>query len=345
MKIGIIGSGLSGLVAGKELAKTGHEVIIFEKKSKHGGRLATTCAEDDATLIDYGSGYITAQDPVFISFVEELIENELLTEWTDHFQLYDGVTMHNVNPNVGYGTYYAATKGMSSIANYLSRWVDIRQDAKVGGLTHIGRDRNKKRSWMLNLTDFSVVELDAVIIATPAVEAYGLIHMTQDETPSKKISSVIDEIKYEASYSLMYGYKGKDQPDWNGIEVSDEVITWISNESSKPRPAESTAIVAKSTSAFAKKYKQADEETVVSLMEEKLQKIFKNDYHFPEWRKLQHWKYERVINPIDDFYLEMEMQEAPLSLIGNYYKSSTIEAAYLSGYKLAKHWAEKYKGK
>lgn len=345
MKIGIIGSGLSGLVAGKELAKTGHEVIIFEKKSKHGGRLATTLAGDGKTLIDYGTRYITAQDPIFKSFVDELIEQGLLAEWTDHFQLYDGVTMHNVNPNVGYGTYYAATKGMSKIADYLSRWVDIREGAKVGGLTHIGRDRNKKRSWMLNLTDFSVVELDAVIIGTPAVEAYGLIHMTQDETPSKKIIRVIDDIQYESSYSLMYGYKGKDQPEWNGIDVSDETIAWITNESNKPREADSTAMVAKSTNTFARKLKNADEETVISLMEEKLQKIFKNDYHFPEWRKLQYWKYERVKNPIDEYFLEMEMQEAPLSLIGNYYKSHTLEAAYLSGYKLAKHWADKYKNK
>jgi len=341
MVIGIIGAGISGLVAGSELAKAGHEVRIFEKENKPGGQLASTETES-GIKVDYGSGYFTISTPEFEKFVQELIKNDLVAKWTDHFGLYDGVLLHDVNPNKGYKDYYIAPDGMDSISRFLSRWVDIYTNMNVGGLTHIGRNRTKKRSWIINFSDFSVAEVDAIVVATPAVQAYGLLHMTQDETPTKKITRLIDEITYHATYSLMFGYSGKQIPDWHGLEISNDVIAWVTNESSKQRTTEETILVAKSTDSFAKKYKGNDDNSVISTMEDQLQRIFKNDYHFPEWRKLHYWNYDRVKNPLDDYFMELEMDDAPLAIIGNYFKSHTIEAAYMSGLKLAQHWKQKF---
>jgi len=343
MVIGIVGAGLSGLVAGRALTRAGHQVIVFEKEQSQGGNLASKKVGKNA-IVDYGTGYFTISTPEFQSFADELEEKDIISEWTDHFGLYDGAKQHDVNPNRDYDSYYTAPNGMNEIIRYLSRWVDIKLGAKVGGLTHIGGQRSKKKSWILNLTDFSVVEVDAVIIATPAVEAYGLIHMTQDETPSKKITRVIDEVSYHSSFALMYGYSGKEIPDWNALEVNNDVIAWISNEASKRGNNEEAAFVAQSTDQFARQNQHRDESYIIGKMEEELQKIFKNDYHFPEWRDLHYWKYARAKNPIDDaYFMEMEMQEAPLSLIGNYFKDITVETAYLSGLKLAEHWIKKYR--
>ena len=342
MVIGIVGAGLSGLVAGRELTRAGHQVIVLEKEKSEGGKLASKKIGNNS-IVDYGTGYFTISSPEFQSFADEMEEKGIITPWADSFGLYDGAKQHDVNPNKDYDSYYSAPDGMNEIIRYLSRWVDVKLDTKVGGLTHIGGYRSKKRNWMLNLTDFSVIEVDAVIIATPAVEAYGLVHMTQDETPSKKITRVIDEISYHSSYALMYGYSGKEIPEWNALEINNDVIAWLSNEASKRPDREEAAFVAQSTDTFAKKNRNKDDDQIIGRMEEELQKIFKNDYNFPEWRDLHHWKYARVKNPIDSYFMEMEMQEAPLSLIGDYFKDSTVESAYLSGLKLAEHWTKNYR--
>ena len=38
-RIAIIGAGIAGLAAGYELQKAGHDVVVFEKEKKAGGRM------------------------------------------------------------------------------------------------------------------------------------------------------------------------------------------------------------------------------------------------------------------------------------------------------------------
>ena len=341
MVIGVIGAGLSGLIAAKELSLAGHEVIVFEKERSQGGRVASKIVNDNI-VVDPGLSYFSVQSDEFRPFVDELKQKELIAEWTDHFGLYDDITFHEINPNRDFSTYYCAPGGMQSIVKHLSRWVDVRSNVQVGGLTHIGRNRRVKRSWMINLTNISVEEVDAVIIATPAIPAYGILHITQDETPSKKISSILDEVRYDCTYAYSFGWGNKTQPGWRGVEINSPVLNWISNEASKRPDQQQTAFVAKSTHAFGIEHIDSDPETVMGAMDEEIQRIMGDNYHFPEWRTLDFWRHAYVRNPIDQYFIEMEMEEAPLALVGDYFMGHSFEDAYLSGYKLAQKWIDKY---
>ena len=60
--IAIIGAGLSGLIAARELAKN-NDVTIFEKARGVGGRMATRRANNlkfDGFNFDHGTQYFTA---------------------------------------------------------------------------------------------------------------------------------------------------------------------------------------------------------------------------------------------------------------------------------------------
>lgn len=58
MKIAVIGAGVAGLTAGRILAGSGHEVVVFEKSRGYGGRLATRYAgADNSTKVDHGLPY------------------------------------------------------------------------------------------------------------------------------------------------------------------------------------------------------------------------------------------------------------------------------------------------
>jgi renalase len=59
---------------------------------------------------------------------------------------------------------------------------------------------------MINMSSSDTFEADAIIIATPARQAYGLLNTTIDEIDTLRIVREIDEIYYEPSYSLMLGY-------------------------------------------------------------------------------------------------------------------------------------------
>lgn len=340
MKIGIIGAGLSGLIAGKKLAQAGHDVTVIEKNRTMGGRLATYNRGDE--IFDYGISSVISSEPTFDSFMAGLKDKGILKKWARDFALFDGTQLHEINPNRPPNAYHVSEQGLNTIASNLSRWVDVKSQEKAGGLTHIGADRGKKRSWMINLTSISVFECDAVIIAAPAPEAYGVLQTAQDETPARRIIRHIDEVQYEPCFSLMATYDKENMPDWKGIECEDHTLRWLGNESSKLAEPAKTSIVIRSSGAFARKHVQSSEEEVTRLLLERASDISDSWLINPEWTRLHYWKYYQAINPLEDYFMELEMEEAPLALVGDYMQGNSVQSAFLSGYHLAEYWISKY---
>jgi len=334
---------LSGLVAGKKLAEAGHEVVMVEKSQQLGGRLATVTGGESRIKIDTGISHFAAHEPDFKDFVGELQEIDMVREWTHYFGLYDGINLYRENPNKEFESYYIAPDGINEIPRHLSRWVDVRSDTKAGGITHIGSFRTKKHAWMINLTNIDVIEVDAVILASPAPEAYAVLQTAQNETAARRIIRHIDEINYKQTLTVMAGYGEQEQPKWQGIEFMDDRLWWAYNETSKRNNPSETALVLHSQSDFAKKYKREDEETFTGLMLDRLGEIMGDWAAQPDWIQTTHWRYMLAENPMEDPFIELEMEEAPLALVGDYLGGNTVEAAYLSGLKLANHWIEKYK--
>lgn len=340
MIIGIIGSSLAGLVAGKKLAQAGHDVTIIEKSRNLGGKLASF--NHRSTFFDYGISSIISSDSSFEAFMNELKEQEIISEWSRDFAFYDGTQFHDVNPNRPQNLYHSAKNGLNSIAQYLSRWVDVMPNVKAGGLTHIGADRSKKRSWMINLTDTNVFECDAVVLAAPAPEAYGVLQISQDETPSRRIIRHIDEINYDPCFSLMTTYDDA-SPEWKGVECDEATLAWIGNESSKVgNEGEGTSLVIRSSALFGRQHQGANQDEVIQTLLRKAADVAGSWIAHPKWTNLHYWKYFEARNPIEDYFLEMEMNEAPLALVGDYLMGSSVQDAYLSGHNLAEYWVNKF---
>ncbi|NGP88055.1 NAD(P)/FAD-dependent oxidoreductase [Fodinibius halophilus] len=338
MVIGIIGASISGLIAGKRLADAGHDVTIIEKERSVGGRLGSITL--DGITLDYGLPHFKANSQTFKSFVDELTETGAVAEWTDEFGLYDGKELLETDPNANSQMNYIGTAGNQAIAKDLSRWVDIKSEEQAGGLTYIGPDTTKKRSWMINLTDISVFECDAVILATPAVEAYGIIQTVQNRTATRKIIRHIDEVRYDRRISLACTFDHA-PPEWKAIEVEYSDIRLITNESSK-RGADQAGLVIHSSPEFYRSHAQEDDKRVKELLLEEASNIIGSSVRQPKSTYLHRWKYFEAQNPIDEYFMELEMAEAPLALIGDYLGGSSLDNAFVSGYNLAEYWINKF---
>jgi len=338
MVIGIIGASISGLIAGKRLAQAGHDVTVIEKSRALGGRLATH--KLDGINLDYGLSHFEVETNTFQTYVDELLDEGSAEIWTEEFSLHDGENFYEIDPNAQSQNHYISTDGMQSIPKELSRWVDVKSKEKAGGLTYIGPDRSKKRSWMINLTDISVFECDAVIIATPAVEAYGVLQTVQNRTETRRIIRYIDEVMYDSSFSLIATFD-HEIPDWKGIVCEKSPLKWISNESSK-QDTDKTALLMQSTHDFFHKNAQSDDEKVIEQMLEETSDIVGPWVLQAQSTYLHRWKYFTTRNPINEYFMELEMEDAPLALIGDYLGGKTLENAFISGYNLAEYWIKKY---
>ena len=343
MVIGIIGAGISGLTAGRILAKKGHDVTILEKSSGLGGRMATRYAgKGDATKLDHGLSYFLTESPEFQSFAVELLDKGLIQRWGDNFSLYDGENIYETNPNQPNVASFTAKDGMNSIGKYLSRWVDVKTNTLAGGLTYIGSNRSKKRSWMINLTAGNTFEADAVIIATPAPQAYGLLNTTIDETNTLKIVRDIDEVHYAPSYTLLAGYGKREIPDWDGIICKKSGLQFISNEASKKSKEQECSFVVQATPELTKNLRGKSDDLIREKMLQELAEVIGGWATSPEWSQIHLWRYSRPLKSLSKDYHELEFDDAPLALIGDYFNGNNVDSAYRSGYRLATDWSEKY---
>lgn len=345
MVIGIIGAGISGLTAGRMLARAGHEVTIFEKSRGYGGRMATRYAGKNlGSKMDHGLSNFEVKSEEFGEFTEELLEKGLIQKWGRKFASFDGDKLLESTPDISSGPLYTSTRGMNEIGKYLSRWVDIRTETKVGGLTYFGTNRSKKRSWMINLTSSETFGADAVILALPAPQAYGILGMARDETNSLKIIRQIDEVSYKQTYSLMVGFDSQDVPEWEGVICQNSALEFISNEALK-RESQECSFVLHATESFTKEYKNKNEETVIRKMLDEFVKVVGDRAVSPKWNQLHFWRYSRAKKIINSPYLELEDEDAPLVLVGDFLQGNTVDDAYRSAHLLATDWIKKFKNK
>lgn len=337
---------MAGLTAGRSLAQAGHEVIVFEKSQGFGGRMATRYfGEEHQIKMDHGISAFTVEDPDFKSFVDELTEKGLLKVWGDTISYFNGDQFYAEHPVRERMPYYIAPKGMNSIGKYMSRWVDFYQGENVGGVTYIGDNPQKKRSWMVNLSTINVFEVDAVIVATPAVQAQGIIQTAQDETDIRRIIREIDDVQYEHCWSLMAGFEPDKKPEWRGVSFTDPVLDWISNESSKRENGGENTLVLQSTTEFAQKTQKKSTEKILSSMLQAAEPVSGRWVRSPKWHDLHFWKFCRPVEPVNKPFLEFQNEDAPLAIVGDYFEGDNLEAAYQSGKKLADQWKSKYKNR
>ncbi|MEX2464186.1 MAG: FAD-dependent oxidoreductase, partial [Balneolaceae bacterium] len=315
MVIGIIGAGISGLTAGRLLAGAGHEVTIFEKSGGYGGRMATRYAGDNLqSKLDHGVSMFSAESPEFLDFMNELLEKGIVQTWGKSISVYNGENLIHSNPNPSDKPLYTSTDGMNAIGKYLSRWVDVKLNKQVGGLTYFGKNRTKKRPWIINFTSSETFNADAVIIALPARQAYGILSSTIDEINTLKIVRHIDEIHYRPAYSLMTGYGDTETPEWEGIICKKSVLDYISNESAKRKNDQETSFVLHGSESFSLKYQNSDEEIVIREMLTEFAEIAGGWASVPEWKQLHFWKYSRPRTFLNQPYFELDDQDAKLAL-------------------------------
>ena len=345
MKIAVVGAGLSGLTAGKVLAEAGHEVVIYEKSRGYGGRMATRYAgKDQEQKLDHGVSYFTATDSVFLQQIKEWEEKGLVQKWGDRFSYYTGETLMSRTPLQESGI-YSSVKGMNQIGRFMGRFSDVVFESKVGGITYFGKNRTRKRPWMINFQSGQVVSADAIILAVPAPQAYGILGMSQDETDTFKLLRQIDEIRYDPTFSLMIGFKGVNIPTWQGIECENSSISFISNESLKRGEAQSLYLTIQSTAEFAKQHQDDLKEKVADLLLKELSAVLGSWVMSYDWKQVHFWRYRSCVNPLDVPFLDREDDDAPLALIGDYFNEGTIQDAYLSGYELGQLWKKRFKNR
>lgn len=221
-RIVVVGAGLAGLCAARQLVDRGADVVVFDKGRGMGGRMATRRIDTPAgtAVFDHGAQFFTARSDRFQDLVTTWTRDGAVYEWCRGFGDADGHPRH------------ASRGGMAALTKHLARDLDVRTSTLVFSVTRTTDDSG----WIVTLDDGSTHAADAVLLTCPIPQSYSLVANTSIELPSDLLMT-----DYERTLGVLAVLdRPSAVPDPGGVQNPDGVFSWVGDNQRKglsPIPA------------------------------------------------------------------------------------------------------------
>lgn len=203
MKVGIVGAGIAGLACARALKRQGHEVSLFDKGKRPGGRLSTLVLDD--LCWDFGAQYLKANDPDFAAQCGEWRKAGVLADW-----------------DRGPPGALVGVPSMARLVGHDAEVLDVRFGALVQRLDRVGEQ------WFLAGPDLREGPFDAVAIAVPAEQAAPLIGLHD-----MMLACEAAGVRSKPCWTAMVAFDAPipSLPDWLRDRGG---IAWASRDNAKP---------------------------------------------------------------------------------------------------------------
>ncbi|MGF1519678.1 MAG: NAD(P)/FAD-dependent oxidoreductase [Nodosilinea sp.] len=348
----VIGAGLSGLTAARQLHRSGYRVLVVDKSRGLGGRLATRRLNHPlgTTAIDHGCRYLEPFNNASLSPIAALLADGVLQPWRpETFSLAAEGSLTSTNP----GTLYVAPQGISAVAKALAPGLTIARHWRATTLTPIPQGwRVAGESLSVGSQDASesaqpnLIEARAVVIAIPAPQAAALIDAAaQHHGGLREMQQQLETVEFEAVITAIAGYSphqstrlsAQDAPGgWLVTGDSHPTLRWVALDSSKRTDSKEPVVVVHSSAAFAaSNIDRFDLEQVGKDLLESAAENLDPWLKIPEWMQVHRWRYGFVSKPLNSPALS---SSALPNLVGcgDWCEGGNAEGAIASGRQAAK---------
>ena len=311
-KILIIGAGLSGLIAARELKNRGHEVILVDKGKGIGGRMATR--REGEARFDHGAQFFTVRSEEFQAEVRDWQGAGVAGKWFDGFPSPD-----NKKPNDHYPR-FCGTNGMTGIGKYLARDLDVRLGEEIEVLQ---RDEN---GWTAQSQSGKEYSGDRLLLTCPLPQALDLFNTSGQTLPQER-RGVLQSVSFEPCFAVLAILKNVSKiPAPGALYLSGETISWIADNFQKGISDQEGAITIHSTGAFAKANYDEDENAVAKVLLDAAREYLGAEVSSFQVRR---WRYAKPENPLDIGVAHFP--ELNLCFAGDSLSGGKIEGAFSSG--------------
>jgi predicted NAD/FAD-dependent oxidoreductase len=319
MRIAIVGAGLSGLTLATEL-KTHAEVHVFEKSRGVGGRMATRRA--GIFEFDHGTQFFTARTQAFRDYLETLIEQGVVAEWTGKVIAMRGDSMPEDRPWLE--PHYVAVPQMNSLCKMLAESCNVSLNTQVAPL--VERTAN---GWQLTDTESRDLGIfDWVISTAPPVQTRAIFHAYL--RPEAQLAHA----ELQGCYTLMLGFSRKWDRPWTAAKIRENPIEWIAVNATKPqRNAELTTLVAHSSNAWAQAHIDDSQPEVQNFLQAQLMDVTGIDPRDADFTALHRWRYALLAEPAQRSPYVDEVRQ--IACTGDWCSASRIEVVWQSAHSLA----------
>lgn len=320
----VIGAGIAGLAAARELRRQDRTVVVLEKSRGLGGRAATRTIH--GTRVDHGAQYLTVRDPRFQREVASWLADGTVVPWADGVVTWTASSgWHHPDPRAH--PRYASPEGMSALGRRLAEGVEVVREARVQGVRVDGD------AWCVGLADGGQRRARRLLITVPVPQALDLLGGVVLPEATR---AALETVDYAPCYAVMAGYADATPPDWPGVRLTEHPdLAWVAHDSHKRREPNGTTLVFHATPEFSRRrWDDPPAEVIEALLQ--AASVVVPFAPRPTWTDHQRWRYAQT---------ERHHPEAALRLADGLFMagdgfggegSGRIEGAYLSGLAAAR---------
>lgn len=314
----VIGAGLSGLVAARELTAAGARVVVVDKGRSVGGRLATR--RIGGARLDHGAQFFTVRGDDFRSVVDDAIDAGVVHEWCKGFN----------DPPDGYPRYTGST-GMNALAKWLADGLDIHTGVQITDVAAAdGRVTATADGWSCSAS--------ACLITAPVPQTMALLDAGGVRLPDD-LDATLRGIHYFATLGLLATVEGETAiGEPGGIQLPEtERFTFIADNRRKGISDEAAVTFHANHDHSLARYDDDEAEVLAELLE--WARPWLGEATVSE-AQLKKWRYAGPIAPVPERVLTADIDGATLAFAGDAFGGPKVEGAFNSGLAAGRRLAE-----
>lgn len=308
----IVGAGVAGLAAARELTRGGAVVIVLEADSRVGGRLASPAF--GGAVFDDGAQFFTARSERFRAMADDWLRAGTAVEWSRGFADADGRYEPDGRPR------YSGAAGMESLARDLARDLDIRHGQRVE------RVERAEGGWRIVTTGGESHVADAVILALPVPSGLNLLDAGRVALPAEA-RGALDALEYDPCISVLAALDGPSGvPKPGGVQLGTEPVRWLADNQRKGISAVPAVTIHAATGYSRERWAAADAEIVRELVTS-VRGLLTADVGEA---RVSRWRYSQPREPRSESCL-LALAIPALVFAGDAFGDAKVEGAALSG--------------
>ena len=313
----IIGAGMAGLTAARELTSQGWDVVVLDKGRGIGGRMATRRIEQ--ARLDHGAQYFSATTPDFQQVIQPLVEDNVVGQWP--------LEQTDAADSAFHYPYYIGLDGMNAVAKALSR------DLTVLTAETVVSFRIADAQWLVETESGGQYRADALLITIPAPQALTLIEKSGFPlSPSDR--SALRAITYRPCIAVMATlHQPSTIPAPGAVRYETGDIAWVADNAKKGISPGQPSVTIHASTDFSRTHFDDDLARIGQQLIDQLPTLIPADSISTV--QVHRWRYSLADQRHPAPFL---IVEAPLPLLfgGDGFGMGNVEGAFLSGLQLAK---------
>lgn len=306
MNIGIIGAGLSGIIAAREVVRHGHTVELIEKSQSVGGRLATRRIGDGKA--DHGAVYFTVRGEALNREVNDWVERGWVRIWyADPYPR------------------YIAVDGMNALAKRLGDGLTVHLHERAEAVA-------VENGKVVIKTDVTTRQYDRLLITSPLPQTLELL-------ADFSVEAALRELTYAPTFVGLFEFTSEAAIGSDGIvdtELAPGLLKVINNRQKGITATELVSVYMDEAWSEAW-YGRPDEETLQEI--ERLLATVTGTASIQS-KQLKRWRYAQATDVWNEPFYHLDGH--PIYLAGDVFLErgdasgrTRFESAYVSGLHVA----------